>query len=210
MNSFAISFYTPGGMSPLFFDGGRFYIFHPQFMREKITRGDMTNLIALDKKTIENYLGEGNYTELEITIAKNLVIGLDEESISQMLGVGLDQIRDLKSDVKFKKLYNFIALTQNQMRADNELTWDKIESLGLAKLQRFVQTSSDPEFILRTAVAANKSVRRYKSAAPILNPQMQNKVIILNLNQKFIKKTSNLLDTVESIDTAEITEIFDG
>lgn len=149
-------------------------------------------IIDLDAATLTRHLGTP-VSELEVAIAKNLVLGIPAESLKDILGPDCtaEQIEELKQDAQFKQVYGFIAQYVMKQNAETSLSWDKLENLALTNLVRAVRVSQDPDLNLRVAAVANRAVRRHHNKGDVpLDPAMGGQRVMISLTERFIQKLS--------------------
>lgn len=111
--------------------------------------------------------------EVYVIIAKHSVLGMDDDSIRELIGCTREELAEVLNDSIYREVRLFIGAAHGQEGVDQTTGWDKLESLALGNLKRRMELPNvDPEFALRVAAVANKAQRRHAQGkeAGVLDP----------------------------------------
>lgn len=99
--------------------------------------------------------------EVYVIIAKHSVLGMDDDSIREVIGCEPQELTDILNDPLYREVRIFIGAAHMQAGVDQTTGWDKLEQLALGNLVRRANLpNADPDFMLRVAAVANKAQRR--------------------------------------------------
>lgn len=99
--------------------------------------------------------------EVYVIIAKHSVLGMDDDSIREVIGCEPQELKDILNDPLYREVRIFIGASHMQDGVDQTTGWDKLEQLALGNLvKRAGLPNADPDFMLRVAAVANKAQRR--------------------------------------------------
>jgi hypothetical protein len=116
---------------------------------------------------------EREVPEVYVIIAKHNVLGMDDDSIRELIGCTKEELSEVMNDPLYREVRIFIGAAHGQEGIDQTTGWDKLEQLALKNLvARAGLPNVDPEFMLRVAAVANKAQRRHSQGkeAGILDP----------------------------------------
>lgn len=148
--------------------------------------------------------------EIHLTIAKSTVLGLDPETVANMLGVEKAELHELMETQDYKDVRLLIGAEQAKERVDRDFGWDGIEGTALKKLGRRVELENDTETLLKIAAVANRATRR--TAPPkenLLDPSQAGARVPLTLTRRFTEKLNQSGQAVERTVTQQIS-VLDG
>jgi hypothetical protein len=118
------------------------------------------NLIDITHESLTRQL-EREVPEVYVVIAKHSVLGMDDESIRELIGCERDELSEILNDPLYREVRIFIGAAHGQAGVDQATGWDKLESKAIGNLlKRAELPNQDPEFLLRVAAVANKAIRR--------------------------------------------------
>lgn len=101
--------------------------------------------------------------EVYVIIAKHSVLGMDDESIREVIGCTQEELSEVQNDPLYREVRIFIGASHGQASVDQTTGWDKLENHALKNLLKRVEVERDPEFLLRVAAVANKASRRHQA-----------------------------------------------
>lgn len=134
--------------------------------------------------------------DLYVVIAKNSVVGLDEQSIAEMLGVSLADLQAETSTQLYKDVRLLIASEYARESVDADLNWDSIEQSALKGLAKRVPVTHDTDQLLRIAAVANRAQRRVRpDNNKTLDPRLGGAKVSLQLTDRIVKKLQANGDT---------------
>lgn len=126
--------------------------------------------------------------EIIIRIADLVVQGVTQEQIGKAFGVAQDRIALLIQMPTFVKIIEEKRRLVGLKYEETNNTWDEVEKLAIKKVRdRLNSFSVDPDFALRTAMMANRAIRRGGNGNLPLGVPAEGRAII-NLNQTIINK----------------------
>jgi hypothetical protein len=118
------------------------------------------NLIDITHESLSRQL-DREVPEVYVIVAKHSVLGMDDESIRELLGCEREELSEILNDNLYREVRIFIGAAHGQEGVDQTTGWDKLESLALTNLKRRMELPNvDSEFALRVAAVANKAQRR--------------------------------------------------
>lgn len=121
------------------------------------------------------------------------VAGVPTHQICAVLQISDEEFNELQASEEYKLIYE--SLLENELEREEQFktlnsAWDTLEANALSRLYDLVSWNGDPEFILRIAAVANKSIRKSVThARPIDGAVAANATI--TLNQNFIQKLTH-------------------
>lgn len=160
---------------------------------------------ALTVESLETILGR-EVMEIHLTVAKSSVLGLDPETIAHTLGVDKGEIEVLMEHQDYKDIRLLVGAEQAKERVERDYGWDGIESEALRKLGRRVKLENDTDTLLRIAAVSNRATRR--TAPPKespLDPSQAGARVPLTLTKRFTEKLNDSGQTIERIETHQIS-----
>lgn len=126
--------------------------------------------------------------EIYVVIAKHSVLGMDLESISEILGCSLEDVTEVESNELYKQVRTLVGAAQAQARVDQTTGWDHIEDMAIKNLAARMPFEKDGEFLLRVAAVANKAVRRATNNENVLDPSKQNGRVAISLTSRLVER----------------------
>lgn len=166
-------------------------------------------LMALTAESLGRQVGEP-VPPAYVIIAKHQALGMDDESIRDVLGCELKDITEVKADALYEKVRLIVSATHAQSLVDQTQGWDHLEQLYLSRLIERAPLERDPEFMLRVAAFANKAQRRVAANnGHTLDPAERNGRAAITLSSRLIRKIQNGVESIEQIETRQLS-ISDG
>lgn len=147
--------------------------------------------------------------DIYVVIAKHSVLGMDAESIKDILGCTMADVQEVESNELYKQVRTLVGAAQAQARVDQTTGWDAIEDMAIKNLAARMPFEKDGDFLLRVAAVANKAVRRTQDPSNVLDPGKQNGRIAISLTQRFIEKVNALNNGTERVEERTLS-IRDG
>lgn len=99
--------------------------------------------------------------EVYVIVAKHTVLGMDEDTIREVIGCTKDELDVVLNDALYREVRLIIGAAQAESVVDLTTGWDKLEQHAVTNLVDRVKVSRDPDFLLRVAAVANKAQRRH-------------------------------------------------
>lgn len=128
----------------------------------------------------------GNKTAVLTRIAKLAFSEVPSEQIADVIGCSVDELKQITLDEEYKTIYADYAVEQYESKTTRNAAWDDIESTALCHLMQNLDIyKGDAEFLLKTAMVANKAQRRQGSNQPI-NGQAGEMTAVLHLQPTFV------------------------
>lgn len=121
-------------------------------------------------------------------LARMHLQGVPVRQCAAVLGLQEPEVVELLNSELFQSVAAAIADEAAEQNALMDSNWDAVEALALGKVVTYLQNDPDPDFALKAAVVANKSVRRSHSANGPLQAQDAGARTIINLNATFVQK----------------------
>lgn len=129
----------------------------------------------------------GNKQPVLERIAKLAFSEVPDEQIADVMGCSVSELKEFMLDEDYKKIYADYVVEKYESKETRNVAWDDIESTSLAYLMGNLDSyQRDADFLLKTAMIANKAQRRQASNQPI-NGQAGEMVAVLHLQQTFIQ-----------------------
>jgi hypothetical protein len=125
--------------------------------------------MEMDTRKAARALGQ-SVTDIELMIVKHLVVGIPEESVAELLDVGVGEIQEIMSADKMQELKQILAAEYARGQIETDLSYDSLEELALKNLIGEIQRNRDPDLNIKVAALANKATRRIQSGRRILDP----------------------------------------
>lgn len=145
------------------------------------------SLMNVNSQSLSRDLGV-EVPEMMVVVAKHQVLGMDDESILQVLGASQAELDELTQDPLYKQIRVLVGAAQAQARVNQTAGWDGIEDLAVGRLLERLPFEKDSEFLLRVAAVANKATRRSQPAQQVLNPQDQMGKVAVTLTRRIVEK----------------------
>lgn len=146
-----------------------------------------TSLLKITSETLSRDL-EKEVPEHMVVIAKNSVMGLDDDSICEILGCSGEDLRQVTDSDLYKEIRLYIGGVKAQEQANQAQGWDFIEGEAIRKLAERLPFEKDSEFLLRVAAVANKAQRRQMTQDNILDPTQKNGRTAITLTQRIVSR----------------------
>lgn len=147
----------------------------------------MTNLAAVTSASLSQQLGV-EVPDVYVIVAKHKVMGLDDESVAEVIGCSPDDIREVESDELYKQIRTTIGVMVAATHADQPMIWDSIEGIAGTRLLERLQFSNDPEFLLKAAATANRMTRRAKNPDSVLDATRGAGKTAVTLTSRMVQK----------------------
>lgn len=147
------------------------------------------NLANVNAESLSKSL-ELEVPEMYVVLAKHSVMGTDESTICDILGVEPSELQEVQADPIYKAVRLQIGALAAESSAQRVHGWDGIESLALEKLIERMQYEKDSDFLLKAATLANKAQRRGGNDMGILDPSKAGKTAIV-LTQRMVQNFTN-------------------
>lgn len=163
------------------------------------------NLANITAESLGKQL-ECEVPEMYIVIAKHDVMGTDDESLCELIGVARADLDEVRADSTYDLVRQQIGALVAESHATRVHGWDGLEAMALEKLSKRVEYENDSEFLLKTAMVANKAQRRGGGKMGILDPSKNNRTSIV-LTERLVQKFQGNYRTEER--TRELS-IHDG
>jgi hypothetical protein len=129
--------------------------------------------------------------EIYVVIAKHAVLGMDRDSICEVLGCTDAELAEVENDSLYKQVRQIVGAAQAQARVSQTVSIDAVEEMAWAKLAERMPYEKDSEFLLRVAAVANKAVRRQGPQQNVLDPSRAAGRTAITLTQRLVRKLSN-------------------
>jgi len=127
--------------------------------------------------------------ESYLLIAKNAVLGLDAYAIADILGVEVNEVKEIEEDQDYKAVRLIVAATHNQSSVDRDLSWDELERITLQNLVKRASTGNmDTDTNLRIAALANRATRRHLPSNRTLDAGAAGGRVGITLTKRVIEK----------------------
>lgn len=146
-------------------------------------------LFSITAESLSQQVGE-SVPPAYVIVAKNSVLGLDDQSIQDILGCESHELAQAKADPLYEKIRLIVATTHAQERVDQASGWDTLEALYLKRLIERAPLERDPDFLLRAAAVANRATRRVGTSANggTLDPSQHNGRTAITLTRKLVQR----------------------
>lgn len=161
--------------------------------------------IGLTIEQLNHILGR-EVDELNLTVAKAIVMGMDVETLAATMGVPEPELRELIESQDYKDVRLLVGAEEVKSRLDRDGGWDGLEHTALGKLNKRVVHENDTDTLLRIAAVANKASR--KVAPPkesVLDPSQAGVRIPLTLTRRFTEKLTTSQGMLERSETQQIS-----
>ena len=120
-------------------------------------------------------------------IAKMVIAQVPQNQIASACGVSEGLISQVMQTNQYKEIEQTIAVQKFQESELINQGWDGIEARGIKRVLEELQLNPDPEFALKSAVVANKAIRRGTHGQnPI--PESTGVRAVIHLNPIFAEK----------------------
>lgn len=143
----------------------------------------------LTKTELEKKIGR-EVDQISFLLARNEVLGTGVEQFAEVMGLRLEDLRELKLTDDYQEIYATIALDHNDMRTDTAFNWDMLEQQSLKNLAKKAPYIYDVDTNLRIAAVANKALRRGndRNQNGVLDPSAAGSVVRIQLSERMIQK----------------------
>jgi len=101
--------------------------------------------------------------EVYVIVAKHTVLGMDEDTIREVIGCNRADLDLVLQDPLYKEVRQIIGAAQLDSVVDLTTGWDKLEQHAVTNLVDRVKVSRDTDFLLKVAAVANKAQRRHSA-----------------------------------------------
>ncbi len=169
----------------------------------------MTAIATLNSVKLGQMVGR-EINDATVLVAKNLVLGNDEEGISQVLGCSKEEVEEIKETQDFKDVYLILAAHYNAAMIQTDLNYDDIEQMALEKLSKRLETVKDVDQLVRIATMANRAQRRNKVSQNdnTLDPSKAGNRVGITLTRRLVEKLTNSGVTKEQTEQISIRGNF--
>jgi hypothetical protein len=165
----------------------------------------MNGLLEITTDSLKRDLGI-EVPEIYVVIAKHSVMGMDRESIIELLGCESGDLTEVESDENYRLIRQYVAGRYAQMGVDQTAGWDQIENIAIQNLVKRLPFEKDGDFLLRVAAVANKAQRRHQKQTGILDPSLRTGRTVITLTQRLTQK----LNGQEELQETRQLSISDG
>lgn len=161
----------------------------------------MTSLSSMNAATLSQTLGR-EISDAVVLVAKSVILGGDESTIADALGVTRQDVLELMETQDYKDSFLILSSHYQNQSISTDLTYDDIESKALQLIAKKLDRETDPDRLLRIATMANKAIRRNKPQAAQLDPSQVGQRVHLTLSKRIIEKLQGT-----NVERTEVQEI---
>lgn len=147
----------------------------------------MAGLHDITTKSLQEFLGR-EVPEIFVIIAKHSVLGVDSESIRELLNCSGEDLREVEDHEDYKAIRQYIAGRYAEMSVSQTTGWDQIENIAIENLVKRMPFEKDSEFLLRAAAVANKAVRKHQKDSGILDPSIRTGRTVITLTRRLTQR----------------------
>jgi hypothetical protein len=149
--------------------------------------------------------------EVFVIIAKHSVLGMDEDTIREVIGCEKAELSDVLNDPLYREVRMIVGAAQAESVVDLTTGWDKLEQKSLSNLLKRVDVIRDEEVLLRIAAIANKAQRRHQAGKDngVLDPN-HGKAARINLTTRLVQQFTRPDGVQESRHIEKTLSITDG
>jgi hypothetical protein len=126
-----------------------------------------------------------------VLIAKHSVLGMESDSIKDVLGCSAEELAEVERDPLYKEVRIHVGAAQAQSRVQQTTGWDAIEDMAMENLIKRLPYEKDGDFLLRVAAVANKAQRRQQRPEQILDPTRQAGRTAITLTERLVKRITH-------------------
>ena len=126
--------------------------------------------------------------EIFVIIAKHSVLGVDSESIMELLSCTAEDLREVEEHEDYKAIRQYIAGRYAEMSVSQTTGWDQIENQAIENLLKRLPFEKDSEFLLRAAAVANKATRKHQKDSGILDPSIRTGRTVITLTRRLTQR----------------------
>lgn len=132
---------------------------------------------------------EREVPDVYVIIAKHSVLGMDEDSIQEVIGCSKEELTTVLNDPLYREVRIFIGAAQSQQVVDQTTGWDKLETKALGNLLKRVEVERDTDTLMRIAAIANKAQRRATAGKEhgVLDPTQSGRTAKISLTTRLVK-----------------------
>ena len=130
---------------------------------------------------------EREIPEMYVVLAKHSVMGMDSDSICDVLGCEPNELVEVESDQLYKDVRQQIGAMYAEGQATRVFGWDGIEATALEKLAQRIPFEKDSDFLLKVAAVANKAQRRGNNEMGLLEPNKAGRTAV-TLTSRMVRK----------------------
>jgi len=147
--------------------------------------------------------------EVYVIVAKHSVLGMDEDTIREVIGCNKEELSDVLNDPLYREIRLLVGAAQAESVVDLTTGWDKLEQKSLNSLLRRVDTIRDEDQLIRIAAIANKAQRRHQAGKDqgVLDPS-QGRNAKINLTHRLVRQFTR--DGTETQTIEKSLSITDG
>lgn len=168
------------------------------------------NMMTMNADSLTKMLGSP-VDSMVVLIAKNEVSNLDSATIAQLLGVEVEEIREVQETQVYKDVRLLLGAEHAKGLIEADLSWDALEQMALANLIKVVPSlrAVDADLSLKIAAVANRAQRRLApQQSKILDPAAGGQRVALNLTQRFVTKLNR--DGSKTTEETRQISVMDG
>lgn len=133
---------------------------------------------SLDVEVPDNY----------VIVAKHSVMGVANETISEVLGCSESDINELAQDPVYQQVRAVVAVQHSALIANQSAAWDELERIYLGKLIERAPHEKDSDFLIRGATMANRAQRKTLAGeSKVLDPTSKSHTVAITLTQRLVK-----------------------
>lgn len=135
--------------------------------------------------------------EIFVIIAKHSVLGVDSESMMEMLSCSNEDLREVEEHEDYKAIRQYIAGRYAEMSVTQTTGWDQIENMAIENLVKRMPFEKDSEFLLRAAAVANKATRKHQKDTGVLDPSIRTGRTVITLTRRLTQRLNGPSGGVE-------------
>lgn len=144
------------------------------------------NLANVNAESLSRSL-EVEVPEMYVVLAKHSVMGVEAESMCEILGVTIAELHEAESDETYKMVRTQIGAIYAANQATRTFGWDGIEETALQKLAERLPFEKDSDFLLKVAAVANKAQRRGREESNVLDPSKAGRTAV-TITQRMVQR----------------------
>lgn len=165
----------------------------------------MTSLSTLNSKSLTEMIGR-EISDAVVLVAKNIILGNDEEGIAAVLGCTKEEVEEVKESQEYKDAHLIMAAMYSNNALDTDLSYDDIEHKALAAINKRLDTVKDMDQLVRIATMANRAQRRNRPMADdrTLDPSKSGNRVGITLTRRLVEKLTQTGTTREQTEQISI------
>jgi antitoxin (DNA-binding transcriptional repressor) of toxin-antitoxin stability system len=146
--------------------------------------------MSIARITVESIRKDFGYEvdESHVVLAKHSVLGTDDATLCEILGVGTEALGALRDSEQYRMVRQYVAMEYAKQTADQTSNWDGLESAATKRLMEKVDYISDVDQLVKIAAVANRATRKVGNDSNVLDAVNRGGRTVITLTDRITRR----------------------